>query len=114
MKNASLPYKAATYNLKIVQVYAPTTSYLEEDVNRLYNDVARETKPLHDSDGRLLCVNREKNKSYGNSNREMWPRIEKRKRRHLGNIKKVQIHEYHVSEESREEMDKEKPKLCNE
>ena len=37
--------------------------------------------------------------------------IEKRKRRHLGrmgNIKKLQNHEYHVSEESREEMDVEK------
>ena len=37
-----------------------------------------------------------------------WARIEKRKWRHLGrmgNIKKVQYHEYHVPEESREEMD---------
>ena len=31
-----------------------------------------------------------------------------------GNIKKVQNHEYHVSEESREEMDLEKPKRCDE
>ena len=44
-------------------------------------------------------------------------RIEKRKRRHLGrmvNIKKVKNHEYHVPEESREEMDVEKPKRCME
>ena len=44
-------------------------------------------------------------------------RIEKRKKRHLGrmgNTKKVQNNEYRVSEESREEMDTEKPKRCNE
>ena len=28
------------YKLKIVQVYAPTTSYLEEYTNSFYNDVA--------------------------------------------------------------------------
>ena len=47
-----------------------------------------------------------------NDNGQIWARIEKRKRRHLGrigNIKKVQNHEYHVPEESREEMDMEKP-----
>ena len=31
----------------------------------------------------------------------------------MGNIKKVQNHEYHVSEESRDKMDVEKPKQCN-
>jgi len=31
----------------------------------------------------------------------------------MGNIKKVQKHEYHVSEESREDIDVEKPILCN-
>ena len=43
----------------------------------------------------------------------MWAQIENGKRRHLermGNIKKVQNHEYNVSEESREEMDVENPK----
>ena len=29
-------------------------------------------------------------------------------------IKKIQNHEYNVSEESKEEMDVEKPKRCNE
>ena len=50
-------------------------------------------------------------------NGKIWARLEKRKRRHLGrmgNIKKEQNHEYHVTEENREEMDVEKPKLCNE
>ena len=32
----------------IVQVYAPTTSYSEEDINSFYNDI-RETKPLCDT-----------------------------------------------------------------
>ena len=73
-------------------------------------------KPLHDSDGRLQCENRETNKPYGNGNGQIWTRIEKRKRRHLGrmgNIEKVQNHEYDVSEESREETDLEKHERCN-
>ena len=44
-----------------------------------------------------------KNKPYGNGNGQFWARIEKGKRRHLGrmgNIKKVQNHEYHVSEKA--------------
>jgi len=32
----------------------------------------------------------------------------------MGNIKKEEILAYHVCEESREEMDVEKPKCCNE
>ena len=50
----------------------------------------------------------EKNKPCGNGNGQIWARIEKRKRRHLGrmgNIKKVKNNEYHVPEKSREEMD---------
>ena len=72
-----------------------------------------ETKPLHNSDGRLQCANREKNKPYGNGNGQIWTRIEKRKKRHLGRmgyIKKVPNLEHHVSEESREEIDVEMPK----
>ena len=48
---------------------------------------------------------------------QIWARIEKRNRRHLGrmgNIKKAQHHKYHDSEESRKEMDVEKPKRCSE
>ena len=61
----------------------------------------------------------ETNKPYGNGNGQIWARIKKRNMRHLGRmgiIKKVQNHEYHThaSEESREEMDMKKPKLCNE
>ena len=54
-----------------------------------------------------------KNEFYGNSKGEIWFR----KRRHLGeigNIKKVENHEYQVSEECMEEMDVETPKLCGE
>ena len=32
----------------------------------------------------------------------------------MSNVKKVGNHEYHVPDESREEMDVEKPKRCNE
>ena len=58
---------------------------------------------------------RGKNIPYGNGKGQYWARYEKRKR-HLGRtgyIKKVQNHEYYVSEEIREKMDVEKPKLCN-
>ena len=58
------------YKLKIVQIYAPTTSHSEEDINSFYNDVneTREPKPLHDSDGRLQCRIMETDKPYGNGN----------------------------------------------
>ena len=77
----------------------------------------KEIKPLHDSDGRLQGTNRENTKPYGNGNGHISARIEKRKKRHLGrmgNVKKVQSHESHVPEESKEEMDIEKHKPCNE
>ena len=36
------------YKLKIVQVYAPTTSYSDEDINNFYNDVDETLgKPNH-------------------------------------------------------------------
>ena len=42
------------------------------------------------------------------------PGLRKERVGRTGNIKKVHNHEYHVPEESREEMDVEKPKRCNE
>ena len=46
--------------LKIFQVYAPTTSYSEEDIINFYNDVGetlgKPNQVLHDSDGRLQCT----------------------------------------------------------
>ena len=33
------PFCAKRYKLKIVEVYAPTTSYSKEDINSFYNDV---------------------------------------------------------------------------
>ena len=35
------------YKLKIVQVYAPTTSYSEEDINSFYNDVDEALRKPH-------------------------------------------------------------------
>jgi len=58
---------AKRYKLKIVQVYAPTTSYSEEDINSFYIDVGETIgKPshLHDSDRRVQCANREMNNPY--------------------------------------------------
>ena len=38
------------YKLKIVLVYAPTTSYAEQDINSFYNDVDETLeKPIHDT-----------------------------------------------------------------
>ena len=52
-----------------------------------------------------------------NGNGQIWARLVKRKRRHLGrigNIKNVQNNGFHVPEESRGEMDVEKSKRCDE
>ena len=86
-----------TKHYKLVQVDAPTISYSEDDINSFYNDVDENLgkTPLSDTDGRLQCANREKNKPHGNGNGQIWARIEKRKRRHLGrmsNDKKIQNH----------------------
>ena len=59
------PQNSSVYNKALqTEDSAPTTSYSEEYINSFYNDVdeTRETNPLHDSDGRLQCSNREKNK----------------------------------------------------
>ncbi|MEG7522154.1 MAG: hypothetical protein M3H12_03525 [Chromatiales bacterium] len=106
------------YKLKIVHLYAPTPSFSEEEKNSFYNDMEETLgKPIHYTiDGRLQCASRETNKPYGSGNRHIWARNEKRKKRRIGrmgNIKKVQNHECHVSEESRKEMDVEKPKRRN-
>ena len=53
------------------------------------------------------------NKPFGNGKGQIRARTEKRKGR-MGNLKKVQNHKDDVSEESRDEMDVEKPKRCNE
>ena len=88
------------YKLKIVQVYAPTTSYSDEDTNSFYIDVEESLgKPNH-----YNIVMGDFNAQIGKRSNpvENWAGIEKRKRRHLGkmgNIKKVQNHEYHVPEE---------------
>ena len=99
-----------TLKKKIVQVYAPTTSYSEDGINSFYNDVDEILrKPNHYTIGmgNFNAQIGKRKQTYGNGNGQMWARIEKRKRRHLGrmgNIKKLHNHEYHVPEESREEM----------
>ena len=90
------------YKLQIVQVYAPTISYSDENINNFYNDVAETLgKPNH-----YTIVMGDFNAQIGKRTNPMetamgkfWARIEKGKRRHLGrmgNLKKVRSHEYHV------------------
>ena len=71
------------YKLNIVQVYAPTPSYTEEDTINLYDDVDETLgKPNHYT---IECSNSENNKPDGNGQICCVP-IEKRKRRHLGRM----------------------------
>ena len=103
------------YKLKIVQVYAPTTSYSDEDFNNLYNDVDETSGTPY----RYTIVMGYVSARKGNRTNlcetatgQTWARIEKRKRRHLGrmgNFKKGQTYEYHVPEESREDMNVKSP-----
>ena len=91
------------YKLKIVQVYICTNNIIQKDINNFYNHVD-ETLGKHGSDGKLQYSNREKNTPYGNGNgQEATPCT-------MDNMKKIQNHEHHIPEESREEMDLEKPK----
>ena len=67
---------------------------------------------LHDFD-----PNRLEKSNHVNGNGQILIRNKTRKRRHLGrmgNIKKAQNHEYHVSEETRETMNVGKRKRSNE
>ena len=65
------------YEFNILQVYILYTNniYLEEEINRFYNDVDESLgKPNHYtiySGGRLQCANRDKNRPYGNGNRQI-------------------------------------------
>ena len=61
----------------------------------------------------------EKNKPYENGNVQILGRIEKQKRRHLGGLGNVSrenkiMKTILFSEESKEEVDMEKPQRCNE
>jgi len=60
-----------------MQIYAPVTSYPEDDINSFYSD----------SDGRPQCSNKDKNKFYGNGNGKVWARIENRNLARISNIK---------------------------
>ena len=98
------------YKLKIVQLYASTTSYSDEDTNSFYNNVDETiAKPNHYTIvmGDFNAQMRKRKKiPMEKGNGLIWARIKKRKRRHLGrmgNIKKIHL-EYHVSEESRNTM----------
>jgi hypothetical protein len=78
------------YKLKIVQVYAPTTSYSDEDINNFHNDVDENLgKPNHYTvvmGDFNANSNRQNTKPCGNGNGHIWAWIEKRKRRHLGRM----------------------------
>ena len=63
-----------------------------------------ETKPLHDSDGRLQYANRKKTMETATGNFG----LELRNLGRMDNSKKVQNNEHRVPEERREEMDTEK------
>ena len=86
------------YQLKIVQVYAPTTSHSDEETDNFYNTIDK-----------IL----EKNYTIvmGDLNAKFRKGDRKRNRHscRMGNIKEFQDHEHTISEESREEMDMEKP-----
>ena len=72
----------------IVQVYAPTTSHTEEDINSIYNNVDETSgKPNH-----YTIVMGNFNAQIGKEqmlpkrNGQIWTQIEKRKRRHFGRM----------------------------
>ncbi|MEG7521682.1 MAG: hypothetical protein M3H12_01065 [Chromatiales bacterium] len=90
------------YKLKMVQVYAPTSSYSQEEINSFYNDMEDTLgKPNYYTIVMRDFNAQETNKPNGSGNRQICTRNEKRKGRYIGRmgyIKKVQNHEYHVSE----------------
>ena len=107
---------AKRYRLKIVQVCAPTTSYSVEDINNFYDNV-----------GEILGKTNHYMIVIGDVNAEIIKRInpmetatgkcelELRNERGDTLVEWETSRKYnHVSEESREEMDMEKPKWCNE
>ena len=55
-------------------IYAPTTSYSEEDIIGFHNDIDETSgKPNHhNSDEKFQSTNREKYTPYGNSNKLIW------------------------------------------
>ena len=103
------------YKLKIVEVYAQQQHHTQKTQTASTTTSLRLGKPNH-----FNAQNREKNKPYGTLWKRQWANLgsnwETKERRlgRMGNIKKVQNHEYYIPEESREEMDMEEPKYCNE
>ena len=100
------------YKLKIVQVYAPTTSYSVGDINSFYNDVDETLgKPNHytiemgDFNAQIGKITNPVETATGKFGFELRNKIDLGR---MGNTKKVQNHEYHVPEESRKAMDMEK------
>ena len=107
------------YKLKIVRVYAPTTSYSDDDISNVYNDVDEAlwkpnqyTVVMGDFNAQIGKITNPIKTITGAFGFRL--RNERRHLCRMGNVKKVTNHEYHVPEESREEMDVEKPKRCNE
>ena len=103
------------YQLKIVPVYAPTTSHSDEWTYNFYNTIDN----ILEKQTHYTIVMGDFNAKVGRTNkhikkgdRMLRPGSAKWKRRHscrMGNIKEFQDHEHIISEESREEMDVDKP-----
>ena len=97
-----------------MHVYAPTTSYSEEEINSDVDETLG--KPNHYTMGDFnVQIGKRTNRmetATGKFGLEL--RNERGDTMVEWSTKKVQNHEYHVPEESREEMDMEKPKRCNE
>ena len=107
------------YKLKIVQVYAPTTSYSDDDINNFDNDIddtfgKRKHYTIVTGDFNAQIGKRTNTVETATGIFGFGLRNERENLGRMGNIKKVKNHEYHVPEESKEEMDVEKPKRCNE
>ena len=99
--------------LKTMHVYAPITSYSEEDINTFYNDIDETLgKPKN-----CMIVMGYLNAQIGTRTNSMETvmgkcgpeELEIKRGGRISNIKKVQNREYHGPEESTEEMGIEKP-----
>ena len=104
------------YQLEIVQVYAPTTSHSDEETDNFYNTIDK----IMEKQTHYTIVMGDFNAKVGgqtNTSKRatgcfgLGQRNERGSRHYcrMGNIKEFQDHEHTISEESREEMDMEKP-----
>ena len=93
------------YQLKIVQVYAPTTSHSDEETDNFYNIV---DKILEKQTHYTIVMGDFNAKVGGQTNTSERATGCFGLGQRTSNIKEFQDHEHTISEESREEMDMEK------